>query len=326
MLRIHFSFADLSRVSIAESADRGTETVLSLHVAASRGSDIRFRRWWGAARRFTDTEQLLQLCTPKLLPGFAMHAVESDWRDTRAEAYSADPQYRRLFLQRLADHRPVTPFGIALTEDDRRARWRFAEILGGYQKDAIDAWMPQIDTLVTVERNTLSRLAAVGAERLLTNLHQDISWDPPVLSIPSAVDLDVHLDGAGMLIQPSVFARGRPWLGGFDAPGCRPVLNVPLRRQPPLGDHEPLPPHSVIALLGRTRATILRAIADTGPHTTGQLARLAGCSPATVSDHATVLRNSGLIITVRDGQRVRHIVTELGAVLVDSGGGAGSWS
>jgi DNA-binding transcriptional ArsR family regulator len=64
------------------------------------------------------------------------------------------------------------------------------------------------------------------------------------------------------------------------------------------------------ALLGATRATILRSVLD-GNTTTG-LASLTGVAPATISHHTGVLRNAGLIATNRDGNCARHCITPLG--------------
>jgi DNA-binding transcriptional ArsR family regulator len=65
------------------------------------------------------------------------------------------------------------------------------------------------------------------------------------------------------------------------------------------------------ALLGRTRSAILESI-DDGCGTV-ELARRLGISPASVSHHTAVLRDSGLTNTRRDGASVIHTVTNLGA-------------
>ena len=175
--------------------------------------------------------------------------------------------------------------------------------------------MPQIDALVRNDHDDWARLAAAGPEHLLNNLHPRLTWKPPVLHMDSAVDGDYDLGGEGMLIQPTLFGVGRPWLGSLDAAHEEAVLFVPLRRQLPLGQYEPEAPESLIRLLGRTRATLLSVLADEGPCNTGEIARRLDCSPAAVSNHTAVLRESGLITTARDGQAVRHAITELGRVL-----------
>jgi DNA-binding transcriptional ArsR family regulator len=70
---------------------------------------------------------------------------------------------------------------------------------------------------------------------------------------------------------------------------------------------------SLAALLGHTRAAVLGALDR--PGTTGELARRTGVLPSSASQHATVLREAGLVRTVRDGKAVRHTLTPLGAAL-----------
>ncbi|MYW99404.1 helix-turn-helix domain-containing protein [Streptomyces sp. SID8378] len=52
--------------------------------------------------------------------------------------------------------------------------------------------------------------------------------------------------------------------------------------------------------------------------TTTEIARLLRISPASASEHATVLREAGLIQTARHGNRVLHTSTELGRNLLNS--------
>ena len=82
---------------------------------------------------------------------------------------------------------------------------------------------------------------------------------------------------------------------------------TPAAPQPATG------PDPVAALLGRTRAAVLRAL--TTPRSTGELAVALGISPAGASQHAGVLRAAGLVASRRDGRRVRHAVTALGEML-----------
>ncbi|WP_390624038.1 ArsR/SmtB family transcription factor [Fodinicola feengrottensis] len=76
--------------------------------------------------------------------------------------------------------------------------------------------------------------------------------------------------------------------------------------------------HLLAALLGSTRALILRAIHSCRGATTGRLAKTIGVSAATVSEHVKIMRNSGLLTSTRHAQNVLHIVTPLGRRLLDS--------
>lgn len=68
-------------------------------------------------------------------------------------------------------------------------------------------------------------------------------------------------------------------------------------------------------LLGRTRAAVLAGVRD--PATTTALAERVGVSLAAASQHATVLRNAGLVHTTRIGIAVLHSLTPLGRALLD---------
>jgi DNA-binding transcriptional ArsR family regulator len=109
-----------------------------------------------------------------------------------------------------------------------------------------------------------------------------------------------------------------------DDPDASPILHVPVTLDagalrglwdPPGGATGR---SSLDALLGRTRAAVLDAVAA-GPCTTSELARRAGVSVPSASEHAAVLRDADLIDTRRVGKAVRHAVTTLGASLLDRG-------
>jgi DNA-binding transcriptional ArsR family regulator len=69
--------------------------------------------------------------------------------------------------------------------------------------------------------------------------------------------------------------------------------------------------------VGRNRAAVLASIAD--GCTTTELAGRAGISVAAASQHASVLRDAGLIVTRRQGGAVLHLLTPLGAELLEAG-------
>jgi DNA-binding transcriptional ArsR family regulator len=68
------------------------------------------------------------------------------------------------------------------------------------------------------------------------------------------------------------------------------------------------------SLIGRTRAAILRRL-DV-PLTTTQVARDLHQSPSTVSEHLTVLRGNGLLISWRAGRGVLYRRTPLASSLL----------
>ena len=91
-----------------------------------------------------------------------------------------------------------------------------------------------------------------------------------------------------------------------------PASGASLVRDPPASTPAP----SQIALLGPSRAAVLAWIAATTGVTTGQLASALRLSGGAASRHATVLREAGLITTIRVGMTVHHHATRVRGLLV----------
>jgi DNA-binding transcriptional ArsR family regulator len=154
-----------------------------------------------------------------------------------------------------------------------------------------------------------------GPEGLLRRLGPATSWQPPVLAVDYPLDRDLRLDGRGLVLIPGYFCLYHPV--ALADPLLRPVLVFPIRIESRLlagghssGDH-------VSALLGTTRATILRSVIKGS--TTTNLARQVGVTLATVSHHTSVLRDAGLITTDRHENFATHLITPLGLKVLTSG-------
>jgi DNA-binding transcriptional ArsR family regulator len=126
------------------------------------------------------------------------------------------------------------------------------------------------------------------------------------------------LAGNGLALVPSMFAGKLASLHVICAdPLAAPWLVLPwtdgsagISMAAPGRDGGP----ALAALVGRTRATVLASVGD--GRTTTELAGLCGISLAAASQHATVLRNAGLIVTRRHGNSVLHALTPLGEQLL----------
>jgi len=158
---------------------------------------------------------------------------------------------------------------------------------------------------VTAVTNTLIKqgvLAALGA------LGPSIRWKGDHLEVDHHREAEVDLAGRGIRLVPSVFWQ-TPQFTERRVP--QPTLTFPVDAAPVARDDGP---DALVTLLGRTRADVLRA-AVTGSGT-GEIARRLGVSAASVSEHATALRQAGLLNTVRAGREVRHSPTALGRRLI----------
>lgn len=164
-----------------------------------------------------------------------------------------------------------------------------------------------------------------GVDHLLNTLQPPpIQWHPPVLEIhfPGSDDVYLPLDGRGLTLIPSLFVGDLPGLI-LDTSDENAALGLAFAavRDPEAGaglwdgarpGHQGLP-----ALVGRTRAAALSRIAD--GCTTTELAQYTGVSVSAASQHATVLRDAGLISTRRHGSAVLHVLTPLGLELLEGG-------
>ncbi len=126
------------------------------------------------------------------------------------------------------------------------------------------------------------------------------------------MDRYLHLNGRGLLLLPSFFCRRTPVT--FQNPQLTPVLVYPVRHPARAAPTVATAPRSLGKLVGQTRSAVLGSIG--GGCTTSELARRAGVSAASASQHAGVLREAGLVLTLRHGSAVLHTLTPLGAALL----------
>lgn len=181
-----------------------------------------------------------------------------------------------------------------------------------YCRSVIEPYLPMIeDGLRTEAAAKVLKYLHCGPEGLLGMLGPATRWDPPVLFVDYPHHEDLHLDGRGLLLIPCYFALHH------QVTLADPQLACPIRTESRLlaaaragGDH-------VTALLGATRASILRSVV--GGSTTTRLAKLVGVAPATVSHHTGVLREAGLIATEREENFARHLITPLGLRVLAAG-------
>ena len=160
-----------------------------------------------------------------------------------------------------------------------------------------------------------------GPDRLLASLQSErIRWRPPVLEVLVCNDVDLQLGGRGLSLVPSVFTGKVPNLIHDPCnPSAMPRLILPASdaRGARLWDGPRSTGSALAALVGRNRAAVLGAVAD--GCTTTELARRVGISIAAASQHASVLRDAGLITSSRQGGAVLHALTPLGTDLLQAG-------
>lgn len=282
------------------------------------------QRWWPRARR------QVSLDSGKLVP--LINRAHPDAPAFLPLAIAGDGAASPTFEQELDQLRATPPhlLGYRLAAGSGPGPTRTEEadrLIRGLRNQEDASLRAVVDGLLALYRATLLPDWPAIAERLhrdvsmrrrqiqehgtlpmLTNLHSDITWRPR--TAPGG-------PGRGLILAPCLFGQQRAH-GGPGADGTQVVIYPAADLDEPYtapGDH-------LAALLGAGRAAVLRSLRV--PASTSGLARRLGISAPMASNHATLLRNAGLVSTTRDGKSVRHELTDVGRQLVEVNGPATS--
>jgi len=230
---------------------------------------------------------------------------------------SAPPRRLRSEIGRIHRQAGSAPDWLADLARGRPAALRHLhQALRVYFTAAIEPHLPMIEDALRIEAaGAIQHYLLHGPERLLGSLGPTTVWKPPILTVEYPVERDLFLAGRGLVLIPCYFAFHHPV--ALADPRLRPVLAFPIRTESRLLSAGPNSGNHVNALLGATRAAILRSVV--GGNTTTRLARLVGIAPATVSHHTSVLRAAGLITTERQDNFARHLITPLGLQVLIAG-------
>lgn len=329
MLRIHFTAADIARTRMAPGVDPLWEIVLSLHVLQVAKAPARFRSWRTAAGARASERGLsggirhvLFPLAPvaSYFPDFLTPAASTEGLAAGIEAVVGTPRARmRAEIGRMASRVRMPGRVRSLAAGDREPRAELGEMLRSYHDAVLSPFRREIAGCVAADRALRMRhLVEGGVEALLRGLWPVARWEPPALVAAYPGDLDVHLDGRGLVLVPSYFCVGLPV--ALVNPDAQPVLVYPAAEAATTGwaNAGGCDESALANLLGPTRAAVLLAIGD--GCATKHLVTRAGVSPATVSHHTTVLRDAGLIHSHRVANTVVHVLTPLGARLVGGDG------
>ena len=189
-----------------------------------------------------------------------------------------------------------------------------------------DAWSELWDAVLAPVWPQLERILradiAVRARRVTTDgiaamvaaLHESITWHGESVRVRMRLHSElVDCRGSGLVLVPSVMSSHRASV--LTEPPAQPTLFYPAQGVTETWARDPASAsRSLGALLSPARAEILLTAHD--PRTTSQVAADCGLAVSTASHHLTVLRNSGLVSSVRDGARVLHTRTPLGEAVV----------
>lgn len=329
-LRIHFTAGDLSRTRMAPGVRPLLELSIGIRLLQERTHPVRFDAWRqrAAARMDPRVGPLFSFipalgATPQFLDLNGPDVPEDleRLRSTPARRIAAELELW------CSGQRHVPEAARQLRQTPALVR-HLADAVEYAHQQFIAPYWPRIEQLHGADRALrLQQMADHGVERLLRDLNpRYLTWSPPVLHMTTASgrDGDMVLGGRGLLLIPTVFGAhypafdcpdsGQPWITYPIRDGFRPTLAPVALTAGALADV----PTSLRALLGRTRATVLCVMADHSGCTTGQLAAHARISPASASEHASVLRNAGLAALAREGKRALHTLSPAGRALLES--------
>jgi DNA-binding transcriptional ArsR family regulator len=301
MLRLRFSPSDLGRVRLRGTLGPLVETLLALQTLGSH--DLGPYGEW--RRRVLARLPSVAAAARSLPPGAAAGLYAQS-------GPAATVEQAMVALRGLNVGRSHT--------SGRREHSRLAALLAvSYESGIAPNWPAMLAHLDAEYANRARVLAEGGIDRLFGTLHPGLSWRPPVLELHGqpAVGIELDLAGRGLDVVPAVFCLAVPEI--FLPPAGPAVLIYPAGADPATTPRpEPADaavPDGLADLLGQTRAAVLAALA--GGSTTGELARKLRISPAGASQHATVLRRAGLILSTRRGNSVLHTLTPLGSALLN---------
>jgi len=326
-MRIHFTDADIARTRLKLEIDLMWEIVSSVQILQHTDGGLFFDPWRRqvreCVRRNGDMRTAIHTLTTvapntAYFPDFLTPTFDLPDIRTAVDTVLTTPpcRVREEIGQLQPTCGPAARWLDELARGKSTAVRQLGQALYGYFKSLIEPQLQVIDCGLRTEcAGGVQRYLRTGPEGLLQWLGPGTSWESPVLTVDYPLDRDLRLDGRGLLLIPSYFSLYHPV--AMADPRLRQVLVFPIRPESRLlaggnggGDR-------VSALLGITRATILRSV-TAGSTTTG-LARKVGVAPATVSHHTGVLRDAGLLTTNRHENCATHLITPLGLDVLKSG-------
>ncbi|GAA1586653.1 winged helix-turn-helix domain-containing protein [Kribbella sancticallisti] len=318
MLTVHLNAIDLSRTVV-----RSRPAVMQELAAAGRrvtqADAPTYLAGWNARTRAAlrpIMRPYLDLCrVPRWVPDFLTPAGWSSDFDAAVidEVVNTPAALMREELQPMIEAGRLPARVGALAAGDQSARRQLRAAIVAFHDVAVAPYWTEITTAVHADRAARgTTMVEHGIDRVLHTLSSHLRWNASKLSYecPGGADVELAPAGHGVILVPSYLGIVPSFadVGGGPVAVCYPIE----RRPPDLAGRKPL-----ADLLGRTRATVLTAVA--GGRSTTEVAHEVGISAGSASQHTSVLRSAGLITTHRTGPAVRHSLTPLGLSLLEAG-------
>ncbi|MFD3585773.1 winged helix-turn-helix domain-containing protein [Streptomyces sp. NPDC058683] len=332
VFRIHFTAEDLARTKVAEAPMPLVELNQAARALQGRDQSARLSSW--------RNRSLTQLSATART---ALDFIPSvGWSPTFIGAPQAGSPQELIEQVRATPTRQIQTALETILPQDSRSRvpsltrrltdpdflGLVCDGLGALHEVLLAPYWPQIVDAYTADRSMRMRqVLHGGVEQLLIQANPTrMRWKAPVLEIRTPTDnteYDLHLEGRGLLLLPSMWMLTSPVIH-YDAEP-QPAISYPALPDQPLrrltafaSTASPAKATApVAALLGATRAAVLTAIAEHPGCSTTELATYVGLASSSASEHATVLREAGLITTIRHRNTALHSPSQLGLSLLN---------
>ncbi|MCM2578011.1 winged helix-turn-helix domain-containing protein [Streptomyces meridianus] len=263
-----------------------------------------------------------------LLAGGRQGARPGEWTRHARARLAAHPPLRFALARALAAGEKLIPVlceGVPSTRAERESESLPHAIaaLREFRALAVAPYEDSVRRLLAGARRRYGRmLADHGLAATLEGMGEGVRWSSGKLTLECGDDDHaLRLDGSGLVLVPSVFLA-RPQVFSWRSRTYAHSVSVLVFPVCPHGaavqalSKESEAMRSLPKLLGRTRAAVLAQLVR--PQSTGGLSEKLQISATTVSEHTSVLRSTGLITTTRASNTVRHEITALGKLMLDS--------
>jgi DNA-binding transcriptional ArsR family regulator len=315
-MRVRFTPDDLLLTRFAEAPPPLVEVGTGFFELRRRESAAMSGRWAPQARHaFPATARPLLDLLPTSLPSPSFIDPAVPDLDEALEIVRATPKALLAAEVPLAWRGPGQPpaWLRALAEGGTEEMDIVVRALRDFYLACVAPYWPRI--VATFRADVAERipvLATGGLAEVLGTLHETLTWRDNSLERSWRTG-EWSLGGQGVQLVPSALWTGPPLFSDHPPQAGGNVLIYPAR--PAVPPDEASQSRDLAGLLGHTRAAVLRALRT--PRSTAELAACVGTSAPSASEHATALRASGLVQTVRRGRRVNHSLTPLGRSLLN---------
>ena len=202
-------------------------------------------------------------------------------------------------------------------DDPAESVQRLADVLEEFWRVAMEPDWSRIQSLLEADILYRSRRQAEGGlDLLFSDLHGEVKWGGEVLTIQCTCAVpNLDLAGRGLVLVPTAFSPHKtsamteePW---------QPTVIYPARGVALLWEEAEQAPEALAKVVGRSRAALLADLS--APRTTTDLAQRLDMTPGGVSQHLSVLKDSGFVTARRNGRAVLYCRSELADQLVTTG-------